>query len=556
MRARLLTVIALGAVLTTACGSDNSSKAAERAAFPNVLDLRTKTTGPYPEVEVAVKDNMFVPAAFRVSPGTTVRFVNEGRSAHDIFPADASQDFGQPFRVDADHLEPGEEYEFRFDIPGVYPIYCSLHGSKTKGMIGEVVVGDVDASGGKVAAGETGDQRGGTLRVPQDYPTIQEAVDIAKPGSLVIVAPGVYKEAVTVTTENIVIRGLDRTRTVLEGGFVRDNGIKVLADGVVVENMTAQNYTRNGFFWTGVKGYRGSYLNAIRNGDYGIYAFDSTYGQFDHDYGAGSPDAGFYIGQCYPCHALITDSIAEWNGIGYSGTNAGGDLLLVKSVWRHNRVGIVPNSGTSETMYPQHGMTTVGNIVFGNNNDKTAAIDIAQLAIGTGILVAGGNDNIVERNLVYDHDLVGIGVIPLPEKVINPDNEKAINFDSRRNKVEGNDVRTSGAADLALVTSITDAKDSGKNCFSDNRFKTSLPLKLEEVAPCDAPVAPNYETNLTLFVRLLTAEKPGPADYEKVALPKPPDLPNMPEAPTAPPRPANTGVPTAVDLANIPLPTK
>ena len=110
-------------------------------------------------------------------------------------------------------------------------------------------------------------------------------------------------------------------------------------------------------------------------------------------------------------------------------------------MWRNNRVGIVPNSGTEEKLYPQHGITIVGNTVYGNNNAKTAAIDIAQLAIGTGILVAGGNDNVVERNLVYDHDLVGIGVIPLPEKVINPDDPKAINFDARRNKVEGNDVQ-------------------------------------------------------------------------------------------------------------------
>src|SRR5262249_37172943 len=153
--------------------------------------------------------------------------------------------------------------------------------------------------------------------VPEDYRTIQAAVDAAKPGSLVLVAPGVYREAVTVTSPNIVIRGLDRARTILDGGFVRDNGIKVLADGVAVENMTGRDYKENGFFWTGVTGYRGSYLTAIRNGDYGIYAFDATKGQYDHDYGAGSPDAGFYIGQCYPCDAVITDSIAEWNGIGY-----------------------------------------------------------------------------------------------------------------------------------------------------------------------------------------------------------------------------------------------
>jgi hypothetical protein len=201
-------------------------------------------------------------------------------------------------------------------------------------------------------------------------------------------------------------------------------------------------------------------------------------------------------------------------------------------------------------------MTIVGNTVYGNSNAKTAAIDIAQLAIGTGILLAGGNDNVVQRNLVYDHDLVGIGVIPLPEKIINPDDPKAINFDARRNRVEGNDVRNSRAADLALVTSIGDPKDAGGNCFSGNKFSTSLPVNLEQLAPCDAPPSPAYTTDLARFVQLLTAKKPGSADYKKVALPKPPSLPNMPDAEHAPARPAGSGVPTAVALRAISLPTR
>ena len=82
---------------------------------------------------------------------------------------------------------------------------------------------------------------------------------------------------------------------------------------------------------------------------------------------------------------------------------------VVRSVWRDNRVGIVPNSGTEEKNPPQHDITVVGNTVYGNNNAKTAAISIAQLAIGNGILVAGGNDDVVERNLVYDHDLAASG---------------------------------------------------------------------------------------------------------------------------------------------------
>jgi Right handed beta helix region len=341
---------------------------------------------------------------------------------------------------------------------------------------------------------------------------------------------------------------------VLDRGFVRANGIKVLADGVAVENMTARDYTSNGFLWTGVTGYRGSYLTAIRNGDYGIYAFGSTHGQFDHDYGAGSPDAGFYIGQCFKCDALITDSISEWNGIGYSGTNAGGNLIVTRSVWRDNRVGIVPNSGSEEANPPQHGVTIVGNTVYDNNNAKTAAISIAQTAIRSGILVAGGNDDIVERNLVFGQQLVGIGVIPLPEKVINPSDPKSTNFDARGNTVEGNTVSGSGAADLALVVSLDNPKDPGGNCFSGNRFSTSLPAQLEQLVPCNGPSSPAYETDLARFVQLLTATKPGSADYKKVVLPKPPTLPDMPDARAAPAVPADHGVLETVDVDAIRVP--
>ena len=55
--------------------------------------------------------------------------------------------------------------------------------------------------------GETGPR---VLRVPDDYATIQSAVDEARPGDMVLVGPGVYRESVIVETDQIVIRGLDR----------------------------------------------------------------------------------------------------------------------------------------------------------------------------------------------------------------------------------------------------------------------------------------------------------------------------------------------------------
>ena len=148
--------------------------------------------------------------------------------------------------------------------------------------------------------------------------------------------------------------------------------------------MTARHYLVNGFLWSSVFGYRGSYLTAFNDGDYGLFAFDSQYGQFDHSYASGHPDAGFYLGQCSPCHAVITDVLAENNAVGYSGTNAGGDLFVVNSEWRDNLAGIVPNTLDSEELAPQHDALIAGNWVHDNNNADAPSFDLEYPSLGIG----------------------------------------------------------------------------------------------------------------------------------------------------------------------------
>lgn len=434
-----------------------------------------------------------------------------------------------------------------------------------------------------------------TISVPGDHDTIQAAVDAANPGDLILIEPGTYNEAVVVETDELTIRGLDRNEVILDGEFELENGIFVVgANGVTVENMTARNYTTNGFYWSGVDGYRGSYLTAYRNGDYGVYAFNAYNGQFDNSYGGGSPDAGFYIGECYPCNAVIDNVISENNGLGYSGTNSGGELYIINSTFRNNRAGIVPNSGSYELCYPERESILVGNLVHDNNNEDAPAISVALLAQGNGILVPGGVRNTIERNLVWNHDRTGIGLVPFPEEGASdlaPDrstwdtpcaevrddevppiaDEDCVSVDGLlegcvvlwnpfENIVRDNVVESSGVADLATAT--IDLFDTGEttdtldNCFSGNTFTTSAPEDLEALAPCDGEGSGgDWNAGALDLIGLLGSPADAPPEDAYRNTPIPPAQPNMPDAATAPAAPA-TNVPMKVDVAAITLPSR
>src|SRR5918998_2168864 len=88
-------------------------------------------------VSVASIDNTFRAQNIQVRPGTTVTWTNDGRNEHDVLPTE-----GDAWGVEVEAFQPGASYEHTFTEPGVYPYYCSIHGTTTAGMIGTVVVED------------------------------------------------------------------------------------------------------------------------------------------------------------------------------------------------------------------------------------------------------------------------------------------------------------------------------------------------------------------------------------------------------------------------------
>ena len=113
-----------------------------------------------------------------------------------------------------------------------------------------------------------------TITVPDDYPTIQQAINAAIPADTVYVRAGTYYEHVTIG-KSLTLQGEDRETTIIDGG----------ATGKVVTAVSTSNVTVSGF--------------TVRNGGSSSQGYDK--------------DAG--IALRYTSYSLISDCIVTSNGL-------------------------------------------------------------------------------------------------------------------------------------------------------------------------------------------------------------------------------------------------
>ena len=427
-----------------------------------------------PEAQIVrVVDDEFSPKILRVPVGSTVIWESGGANDHNVIASDGSWQ-----AVSSDYFEygiitKGDQFEHTFNEAGVYEYYCPFHGTNNKGMVGIIIVGDVDYVPPPEEVNTALSTEVLEVGKSLQYETIQRAVDGAKAGDLILINSGVYNESVTITTPYLTIRGKDRNGVIIDGEFMRENGIQIYeTDGVSVENLSVRNFSLNAVYWNGSKGYKASHLTVYNNGDYGVYAFDSTDGVFEKIYASGHPDSGIYIGQCYPCNALIYDSVVEGNALGYSGTNAGGHLYIYNNIWRDNMSGIIPNTLDSELNPPGRETTIVGNLVVDNNNYEAPANRFGLVAQGMGIVMPGRVGDIVEKNIVINHDKYGLVASPMLDVNL---------YFSQHVKVRDNVIMDSGYTDLALA-----GPWGPGNCYEGNIYQTSTPPLLEQLHDCES----------------------------------------------------------------------
>jgi hypothetical protein len=332
-----------------------------------------------------------------------------------------------------------------------------------------------------------------------DFRTIQKAVNAAGAGDTIRVKPGVYREAVRISGRRkryLKLVGNPRrpSRVVLDGGGRKQNGVAVDdADEVTVDGFKARRYRANGFFFTNLNGYTMTNLVAERTGVYGLYAFNTIGGRITDSEAYYVNDGAFYIGQTPPQDRPVQTMVRNVDGwgspIGFSASNMR-YVTITKSRFYNNAIGIAPNAIDSEKFPPPEDNVIVDNDIFWNNFNfhegkppftrPNPQSNAAIVPVGTGILLLGGRDHLIERNRIYGNYLVGVAAI---DAILLQENPLAVSLD--RNVIRNNDFGL-GGQDLNGRDLAYDGSGSG-NCFSLDGVGVTMPENRSTFGTCTGP---------------------------------------------------------------------
>ena len=326
--------------------------------------------------------------------------------------------------------------------------------------------------------------------IPGTYTSVQAAVLAAQPGDWVLVAPGDYKEngytgspepaGVLIATPGVHLRGMNRNTVVIDGTVPgsptcspakadqiftdggRDGIIALKVDNVSIENLTVCNYLTgnsggegNEIWWNGGDGsgtigmgpFYGGYLTATSTysngtdhprGEYGIFTSNSKGpGLIEHTYASNMGDAAYYIGACPDCNQILDDALGQFSALGFSGTNAGGHLIIRNSTFSHNKSGAAPDSqNNDDAPSPLDGRcpdpnetspisgtnscTIWMNNTFDSNNEPNVPGSGSGLAgsspVGSGLVLAGARYFTLINNTFKNNNSWGLLIADLPDQ--------------------------------------------------------------------------------------------------------------------------------------------
>jgi hypothetical protein len=312
----------------------------------------------------------------------------------------------------------------------------------------------------------------------------------------------------------------------------KDVGIRAdRADGIVIRNVKVRHATEHDIYVLESDGYLLDRFKTFYGGEYGVLTFVEDHGLMQNCEAAGNGDSGLYPGagadtghqrdtSIYPDFRYsqeIRYCDSHHNASGYSGTD-GNATHINNNNFYDNALGFTTDVFTApgHPGFPQDSDLIEDNKFYSNNfNPYVSGSDVVPtvpVPVGTGLWIAGGNDNVIRNNHFYDNWRRGTMVFAVPDQVvcgpagIDPSQLAGCNptavppSTSYRNQYYGNvmgrspggTVQPNGTGDV--TTGRTDfwwdqyLGNTG-NCWHDNKGRDGTPLSVTSTPP--APLLPS-----------------------------------------------------------------
>ena len=269
----------------------------------------------------------------------------------------------------------------------------------------------------------------------------------------------------------IVGTGLKPSDVLISGQRTKLNVIKAdRANGVNLRNFTIEYSDFNNIYVLETNGFVVNRVVSRYSREYGVLSFASDQGLIDNVEAYGSGDSGIYPGagpegHCKRYGIEVRFSNSHHNNIGTSGT-AGNGTWYHDNKLHHNSTGATVDSfAGGHPGMPQDCSKWENNDIYSNNldvwdnahddycdinnrpvekRDPKYVCPTFQNPVGTGLLIAGGNGNIVRNNRIWDNWRDGVKLLWVPRTLRGEDPtgqsvNTADNFDtSLDNKFTGN----------------------------------------------------------------------------------------------------------------------
>lgn len=234
----------------------------------------------------------------------------------------------------------------------------------------------------------------------------------------------------------------------------KHNGIRAdRADGFVLRNITVRHAQENGVYAPEIDGYRMERLKTFYNEDYGVLTYTADHGLIQDCDAAGSGDAGLYPGAAADTgqqtnepggpryNQQIRRCDMHHNSAGYSGT-AGNAVWINNNDFYDNALGFTTDVFTAagHPGFPQDSDLIENNEFYGNNfnpylpscpsanyeKGKCSDIDpTIPVPVGTGLWIAGGNNNTLRNNRFWDNWRRGVMLFAVPDAFVCGNNPVA-----------------------------------------------------------------------------------------------------------------------------------